>query len=614
MSNKTFLTIFLLILPSLAFSKIRIMPLGNSITMGRHGEPGGYRDDLSHMLLDEGIDFTMVGSKNDGSGFYPYHEGHSGWRADEILASLNGWLNQNPPDIVLLHIGTNDISQGESNESTIIDIENILDTIHRKDRSTIILLCSLIPRFDEKENRPQRTDELNSMIFSLYLDKYALGWDIYFVDQNAAFLANPNWKTEWMDEYVHPNDAGYHAMAQTFFDVLYPILTNQKFYIAGNVRYYANSSPMNRVAISLSGDSSDLQLTDQNGRYQFDNLHANGNFAVSPNLGKITRFENTTITMYNAALTLRHAVGIDTLANGQQIAADVDKSGSVTAYDAALIARYVVELEMLSNDHVGEWQFQPDMRSYNNLNENENGANFTGILLGDVAGDWASPPLAKANPVDYLLEYKILQQSDTEISLMITAHADSVLSFLADVKYDNHDFELLNLRSSSDCALLINKTNGSVKFGFYSAHYIDSENLRFIVDLKKKNSFANDGAKLAMSFQINDFQLESQIAELNADREAMPSIVSIKPNYPNPFNPSTIIPFEIRNQGMLTVKIYNLLGQEIKTLYNNWISSGYHTLQWDGMDSEGVGVASGIYVCRFQIDDSSKEIRIIKSK
>ena len=56
MSNKTFLTIFLLILPSLAFSKIRIMPLGNSITMGRHGEPGGYRDDLSHMLLDEGID------------------------------------------------------------------------------------------------------------------------------------------------------------------------------------------------------------------------------------------------------------------------------------------------------------------------------------------------------------------------------------------------------------------------------------------------------------------------------------------------------------------------------------------------------------------------------
>ena len=53
------------------------------------------------------------------SNFDQNHEGHSGWTADQIQSNVTAWANLNKPDVVLLHIGTNDISLNQSNSSTI---------------------------------------------------------------------------------------------------------------------------------------------------------------------------------------------------------------------------------------------------------------------------------------------------------------------------------------------------------------------------------------------------------------------------------------------------------------------------------------------------------------
>lgn len=69
-------------------------------------------------------------------------------------------------------------------------------------------------------------------------------------------------------------------------------------------------------------------------------------------------------------------------------------------------------------------------------------------------------------------------------------------------------------------------------------------------------------------------------------------------NYPNPFNPSTKIKFSVPQDGMVTVKVYNMLGQEIVTLFADNASAGVHTLNWNGKDASGIDVSSGSYICK----------------
>ena len=103
----------------------KIMPLGNSITQGK-GDPGtdpgmiydGFRNDLCLILNSNNWDYDFVGSQKDGNQSEQFdvdHEGHSGWRADDLLVHIDSWLATYSPDIILLHIGTNDISNGQSN-------------------------------------------------------------------------------------------------------------------------------------------------------------------------------------------------------------------------------------------------------------------------------------------------------------------------------------------------------------------------------------------------------------------------------------------------------------------------------------------------------------------
>lgn len=74
-------------------------------------------------------------------------------------------------------------------------------------------------------------------------------------------------------------------------------------------------------------------------------------------------------------------------------------------------------------------------------------------------------------------------------------------------------------------------------------------------------------------------------------------------NYPNPFNPSTTISYDIKGAQNVTLKIYNTLGQEVKTLVNTRQNAGNYKVQWDGKDNAGKSVASGVYIYRLEAGD-----------
>jgi tartrate-resistant acid phosphatase type 5 len=85
-------------------------------------------------------------------------------------------------------------------------------------------------------------------------------------------------------------------------------------------------------------------------------------------------------------------------------------------------------------------------------------------------------------------------------------------------------------------------------------------------------------------------------------------------NNPNPFNPSTAIKFYIPNASNVTIKIYNILGREIKTLIDEQTAAGYHVVYWNGKNGRGEVVSSGIYLYRLTAGEFSqaKKMNMLK--
>ncbi len=94
-----------------------------------------------------------------------------------------------------------------------------------------------------------------------------------------------------------------------------------------------------------------------------------------------------------------------------------------------------------------------------------------------------------------------------------------------------------------------------------------------------------------------------------APREHLPERLTLSQNYPNPFNPSTAITFTLPERAEVELKIYNVNGQLVRTLVNEARAAGQHTTQWDGKNSAGQEVASGVYWYRLR---SGREVRQMK--
>jgi subtilisin family serine protease len=88
---------------------------------------------------------------------------------------------------------------------------------------------------------------------------------------------------------------------------------------------------------------------------------------------------------------------------------------------------------------------------------------------------------------------------------------------------------------------------------------------------------------------------------LGIERElVLPTEYALRPNFPNPFNPSTVIRFQLPVDAAVSLKVYNLLGQEVRTLVSGAQTAGFKKVVWDGRNNGGQSVSSGIYVYRLQ--------------
>lgn len=206
-------------------SGLKILPLGDSITQSNSGHKS-YRYALWQRLINASADFDFIGSERDNAGgpanwpdyagkrFDQDHEGHWGWRTDQILGNLEGWLKTYPaaPDVVLMHLGTNDVFQRQTIESTLEELRLIIARLRQANPSVWILMAKLIPT-----SRAENTGiaALNSQLDAFAGTQYTSLSPVIIVDQNAGYSTDGD-----SFDGVHPNALGEEKMAQNWFYAL----------------------------------------------------------------------------------------------------------------------------------------------------------------------------------------------------------------------------------------------------------------------------------------------------------------------------------------------------------------------------------------------------------
>lgn len=196
---------------------VRIMPLGDSITWGV-GAPGhdSYRTDLYRRLTNAGLKVDFVGSKRSGTGPDRDNEGHPGWTITQISANIGRWLDAYRPDVILLHIGTNDMTRGLPNATE--HMTTLLDRIHRRAPQAQIFVAKVIGLGVEPglSGQAARTRAYNRSIERLVT---ARGKAFHLVDQSRVRGVS-------LHDRVHPNEYGFLRMSWTWYRALEPTLNH----------------------------------------------------------------------------------------------------------------------------------------------------------------------------------------------------------------------------------------------------------------------------------------------------------------------------------------------------------------------------------------------------
>ena len=202
---------------------IRIMPLGDSITQADSNH-SSYRRPLWKLLHQAGYEVDFVGSKQDHFGgpapytdFDPDHEGHWGWRTDQVLVHINDWVRTMQPDIVLIHLGTNDLRAGQSLESTMDELWDLIQALRQENPSIKVLLAQLIPIAGNEA----QVEQLNQLIARVAEYMSIETSPVLLVDQFSGFNAAVGQETY---DGLHPNELGEQKLAERWFSALRQIL------------------------------------------------------------------------------------------------------------------------------------------------------------------------------------------------------------------------------------------------------------------------------------------------------------------------------------------------------------------------------------------------------
>lgn len=201
--------------------------------------------------------------------------------------------------------------------------------------------------------------------------------------------------------------------------------------------------------------------------------------------------------------------------------------------------------------------------------------------------------------------------------------------------FDSRDFESWNTNEMMNVPVELASFTATSKPGFIELNWTthsETDNLGFYIFRSDapngKRSRINEqiipGAitsQVRHDYRYEDHEIENQkvyyywLADvdikgqmtLHGPRTAIgivkPTEYNLAQNYPNPFNPSTTISYSLKEDGRVKLLIYNIRGQLVRELVNTHQQAGSYTIDWDGRDSNGFFVPSGVYIYTLEAND-----------
>ncbi|WP_239148505.1 FG-GAP-like repeat-containing protein [Streptomyces anulatus] len=188
--------------------RLAVMPLGDSITEGAGSSTrSSYRAALWPALVPRAGTLDFVGSLKHGKLPDLDHEGHSGWLIEGLSANIDSWMDQAKPNVVLLHIGTNDMDRDHQVATAPARLAGLIDQMIAASPATTIVVASLVPSTSPAVQA--RIDAYNAQIPRIVAERQAQKHKVEFVSMDSLTTAD-------LKDRLHPNDQGYVKMAGVF--------------------------------------------------------------------------------------------------------------------------------------------------------------------------------------------------------------------------------------------------------------------------------------------------------------------------------------------------------------------------------------------------------------
>ncbi|MBH1939022.1 hypothetical protein I5Q34_32995 [Streptomyces sp. AV19] len=183
--------------------------MGDSITFGTGSSTGsGYRANLRDQLTSHSEDVRFVGSQRSGEAPVREHEGHYGWKIGGLTGRTARWLTAAKPNVVLLHIGTNDMHDDYRADQAPKRLAELINEIVVAAPGVTVLVSSLVPSADPRTQ--ERIARFNSAVPQVVTDYQDKAFQVEYVDMSRVTADD-------LRDDLHPNDDGYRKMADVFY-------------------------------------------------------------------------------------------------------------------------------------------------------------------------------------------------------------------------------------------------------------------------------------------------------------------------------------------------------------------------------------------------------------
>jgi hypothetical protein len=369
--------------------------------------------------------------------------------------------------------------------------------------------------------------------------------------------------------------------------------------VSGTITYVnTNANPIGNVAVTLTpATGTALTATSSTADGTFNILNVpNGAYTLTAsktgNLGGVSIADALTAVQY-FVLTIQD-LGI----LGRE-AGDVDKSGAVNSTDALLIARR--SIGNTTPFPAGDWVFtsaQPITVS----NENVINLYIRGRAVGDVDGSYTLPPGTTFQKSSLVQLKSGTDKFEIFASASAAYGAVGMRIKVTSAKVAGITSKLPGFMSRID--------DEGVSFGWFAADgktpvQFEANEAIVTVTLAEK---AGNGSSVTVESELVDIQRTELNNNLLVSVQGnIPSVFELKQNYPNPFNPSTQIDYDLPQPGMVTLSIYNIMGQEVAKLVNEQKDAGSYSVPWAPKN-----LASGVYIYRIHIQTDKETITAVK--